>query len=128
MGESVLVLQSIILSLTSSSTTRPQKLVARLAKQLDGITNARARASVFWLVGQYAASEAESQLGQGWEGVVVWAPDVLRKGVKGFTQEVRDHGASGLMAVVYFDQAADPDAGDQAARAFAKYFRLEAYD
>lgn len=67
----------------------PQQLVARLAKQLDGITNPKARASVYWLVGQFAASDVPPKHGLGWDGVAVWVPDVLRKGVKGFVQKVR---------------------------------------
>ena len=64
--------------------------MARLAKQLDGISNPQARASVFWLVGQFAASDGSSStmMGLGWEGVASWVPDVLRKGVKGFIAEV----------------------------------------
>ena len=68
----------------------PQKLVARLAKQLSGITNPKARASVYWLVGQFASDDRPPMHGIGWEGVAPWVPDVLRNGVKGFVNEVRD--------------------------------------
>ena len=54
---------------------------------MDGVSNPAARASVFWLVGQYAATDV-SAMGMGWEGVAGWVPDVLRKGVKGFVNEV----------------------------------------
>ena len=92
------MLKSVILSRAISSRSTlpdPQRLVARLAKQLDGITNPQARASVFWLVGQFAGSDGSGSgmIGLGWEGVVSWVPDVLRKGVKGFVGEVR-HGWS----------------------------------
>lgn len=86
------MLKSVILSLPTHSATSadslpdPQRLVARLAKGLDGITNSKARASVYWLVGQYAS--VQDNKGMGWEGVAPWVPDVLRKGVKGFTTEV----------------------------------------
>lgn len=90
-AQSVIVLKSVILALpnstvASSALPNPQRLVARLAKGLDGITNAKARASVYWLIGQYAGTDDNK--GMGWDGVVSWVPDVLRKGVKGFAQEV----------------------------------------
>ena len=90
-SEAVIVLKSVILSLTTSVTsttasTDPQRLVARLANGLDSVTNARARASVYWLVGMYAG--VEDNKGLGWEGVASWVPDVLRKGIKGFADEV----------------------------------------
>jgi AP-3 complex subunit beta len=89
----------VILS-NSTSLPEPQKLVARLAKALDDITNPSARASVFWLVGQFATSDEKGMLGLGWEGVAPWVPDVLRKGVKGFTSEV---GLSDEMRMVTAD-------------------------
>ncbi|WWC68617.1 uncharacterized protein I206_102547 [Kwoniella pini CBS 10737] len=90
-AQAVIVLKSVILSSTlSSSLASPQKLVAKLARQLDGITNPKARASVYWLVGQFAANDpsAESEKkGLGWESIELWVPDILRKGIKGFTNE-----------------------------------------
>ncbi|KAK6907369.1 hypothetical protein I203_101363 [Kwoniella mangroviensis CBS 8507] len=93
-AQAVIVLKSVILSSTSSlssaSMPSPQKLVAKLAKQLDGITNHKARASIYWLVGQFAAcdpSRESEKKGLGWEGVELWVPDILRKGIKGFTNE-----------------------------------------
>ncbi|WVR03787.1 hypothetical protein IAU60_000782 [Kwoniella sp. DSM 27419] len=92
-AQAVIVLKSVILSQLVSPTGAlpvPQSLVARLARQLDGISNAKARASVFWLVGQFAASsgsEEEDRKGLGWEGMALWVPDVLRKGIKGFAEE-----------------------------------------
>ena len=73
-------------TLASSSLPDPQRLVARLAKGLDGISNPKARASVYWLIGQYAS--VEDNKGMGWDGIASWVPDVLRKGVKGFAEEV----------------------------------------
>nr|XP_019050399.1 AP-3 complex subunit beta [Kwoniella bestiolae CBS 10118]OCF29329.1 AP-3 complex subunit beta [Kwoniella bestiolae CBS 10118] len=94
-AQAVIVLKSVILSSStnsssSSSLPSPQKLVAKLAKQLDGITNPKARASVYWLVGQFAAcdpSQESEKKGLGWEGVELWVPDILRKGIKGFVNE-----------------------------------------
>ncbi|KIR70711.1 AP-3 complex subunit beta [Cryptococcus deuterogattii CA1014] len=92
-AQAVLVLKSIILSHSQalgSSMSSPQLLVARLAKGLDTIVSPKARASVYWLVGQFSAidpSEESDKKGLGWEGVALWAPDVLRKAIKGFTNE-----------------------------------------
>ncbi|KIR69609.1 AP-3 complex subunit beta [Cryptococcus bacillisporus CA1873] len=92
-AQAVLVLKSIILSHSQalgSSTSSPQLLVARLAKGLDTIVSPKARASVYWLVGQFSAidpSEESEKKGLGWEGVALWVPDVLRKAIKGFTNE-----------------------------------------
>lgn len=85
-AQAVIVLKSVILEGVSS--TSPQLLVARLAKQLDNISNSNARASVFWLVGQFAQDDGpDTTMGLKWEGVAPWVPDVLRKGVKGFVNE-----------------------------------------
>lgn len=91
-AQAVIVLKSVILSqatLSMSSLPDPHILVARLAKQLDRITNPKARTSVFWLVGQFAADvgSGKSMIGLGWEGIAPCIPDVLRKGVKGFVDE-----------------------------------------
>jgi AP-3 complex subunit beta len=87
-GQAVISLKSVILTLPASATPSPRALVARLAKQLPTITNHNARASVFWLVGQYASSDSPIEHGLGWEGVQAWVPDVLRQAVKGFAEEV----------------------------------------
>jgi AP-3 complex subunit beta len=80
----VIVLKGVILQ----GITSPERLVARLARQLDNISNASARASVFWLVGQFAADDGpDNTLRLKWDGVAPWVPDILRKGVKGFTGE-----------------------------------------
>lgn len=92
MAQAVLVLKSVILSHSQAlgSSISPQRLVARLAKGLDSINNPKARASVYWLVGQFSAidpSEESEKKGLGWEGVALWVPDVLRKAIKGFANE-----------------------------------------
>lgn len=91
-AQAVLVLKSIILSHSQAlgSSMSPQRLVARLAKGLDTIISPKARASVYWLVGQFSAidpSEESEKKGLGWEGVALWVPDVLRKAIKGFAKE-----------------------------------------
>ncbi|WVQ79085.1 hypothetical protein IAT38_001179 [Cryptococcus sp. DSM 104549] len=97
-AQAVIVLKSVILSQTQSlsptsplsALPSPQRLVARLAKGLDGIANPKARSSVFWLVGQFAGIEPSEEAGKkglGWEGVAGWVPDVAQKGVKGFSEE-----------------------------------------
>lgn len=92
-AEAVIALKSVILALPSSpsgsvNAPEPTRLVARLARQLSGIPNPRARASVFWLIGQYAATDKPASMGLGWDGVHSWVPDVLRAAVKGFAAEV----------------------------------------
>ncbi|BEI85283.1 hypothetical protein CcaverHIS002_0506840 [Cutaneotrichosporon cavernicola] len=85
-AQAVIVLKGVILQGVTLSS--PERLVARLARQLDNITNASARASVFWLVGQFAADDGpDNTLGLKWDSVAPWVPDILRKGVKGFTEE-----------------------------------------
>ncbi len=53
------------------------KTVIRLAKNLDTTTNPQARASIIWLVGEFAALPEEENI----------APDVLRILAKGFADE-----------------------------------------
>ncbi|ORY24055.1 adaptin N terminal region-domain-containing protein [Naematelia encephala] len=89
-AQAVLVLKSVILSQSGPSTglADPQRLVTRLARGLDGISNPKARASVYWLVGQFATEDGpDKTLGLGWDGIKSWVPDVLRKGIKGFVNE-----------------------------------------
>jgi AP-3 complex subunit beta len=54
---------------------------------IDDIRHPKAKACAIWLVGQYAASSSQWN-GIGIEGIVEWAPDVLRKTAKSFTEEV----------------------------------------
>lgn len=61
-------------------------IISHLARRIDDIRHSQARACVIWLAGQYAASDAPSA---GCAGIYDWAPDVLRKAVKGFINEVR---------------------------------------
>ena len=70
----------------STSSTSPTTIISHLARKIDDIKHPQARACVLWLVGQYAGTTGQGMGGV--EGVAEWAPDVLRKGAKGFTQEV----------------------------------------
>lgn len=76
----------------SSQIRQPLEVIAQLARKIDDIRHARARACVIWLVGQYSmANETappSASSSQQPEGVVEWAPDVLRKVAKTFQQEV----------------------------------------
>ncbi|KAJ6494718.1 adaptin N terminal region-domain-containing protein [Mycena vitilis] len=93
-SSAVLVLKHLVqsqLSVSSSSSftaatpqQSPLTIISHLARRIDDIRHAQARACVLWLVGQYSASNEATR---GPEGVVEWAPDVLRKSAKGFTAE-----------------------------------------
>ncbi|KAF7330482.1 AP complex subunit beta [Mycena venus] len=71
-------------AVAATAQQSPLKIIAQLARRIDDIKHAQARACVLWLVGQYSASNEPSS---GPEGVVEWAPDVLRKSAKGFAAE-----------------------------------------
>ena len=69
--------------------TSPLSIIARLAWRIDEIRHPKARACVLWLVGQYAPSDVQANgAGKGIEGIADWAPDVLRKSVKTFIEQV----------------------------------------
>ncbi|KAG5646111.1 hypothetical protein DXG03_004350 [Asterophora parasitica] len=71
-------------STETPTTSSPLTIISHLARKIDDIRHAQARACVLWLVGQYSAS---NEPGPGPEGVSEWAPDVLRKVAKTFAQE-----------------------------------------
>lgn len=62
-------------------------IIANLARKIDDIHHPQARACVIWLVGQYSADD---EVTPGPAGIAEWAPDVLRRTAKGFSQEVCD--------------------------------------
>lgn len=64
----------------------PLSIIAHLARRIDDIRHAQARACVVWLVGQYAGSEEKTSV-LGPEGIADWAPDVLRKLAQSFGSE-----------------------------------------
>jgi AP-3 complex subunit beta len=85
----VLVLKTLIESQLSSVAPGTSKslmeIISRLARKIDDIRHPRARACVIWLVSQYAATDDKDTA---IEGVVDWAPDLLRKTAKSFANEV----------------------------------------
>ena len=72
-AESLTVIRHLIQQDPASHTNT----VIRLAKNLDTATNPRARASIIWLVGEFAGNDGENNI----------APDVLRILAKGFADE-----------------------------------------
>lgn len=71
-AESVVVIKRLL----QTRATEPQEIVSQMAKLLDSITVAQARAAILWLLGEYS------------QNVTHIAPDVLRKIAKSFCQEV----------------------------------------
>ena len=71
-------------------SSTPLTIVERLAYRIDEIRHAQARACIVWLVGQNAADDSPNAVV---EGVVPWAPDVLRKIAKSFRDEARGKSA-----------------------------------
>jgi AP-3 complex subunit beta len=67
----------VIRHLIQRDPTAHRTTVVRLAKHLDAATSAQARASIIWLVGEFAGLDPENNI----------AADVLRILVKGFTDE-----------------------------------------
>ncbi|KAJ3556780.1 hypothetical protein NM688_g1828 [Phlebia brevispora] len=68
----------------------PVSIISRLAYRIDEIHHPQARACILWLVGQYAEAPGSVDSGVvslGPEGIVPWAPDVLRKAAISFKQE-----------------------------------------
>ena len=72
-AESLTVIRHLIQQDPSSHTST----VIRLAKNLDTATNPQARATIIWLVGEFAGTDGENNI----------APDVLRILAKGFADE-----------------------------------------
>lgn len=68
---------TVIRHLIQQDPTSHRETVIRLAKNLDMTTSAEARASIIWLVGEYAGIEPENNI----------APDVLRILASGFADE-----------------------------------------
>ena len=68
---------TVVRHLIQQDPTSHAKTVIRLAKNLDTMTNSDARASIIWLVGEFAATREEENI----------APDVLRILLQGFADE-----------------------------------------
>ncbi|TXT12874.1 hypothetical protein VHUM_01275 [Vanrija humicola] len=126
-AQAVIELKGVILSQAAVSSSTPQNLVARLAKQLDNITNPSARASVFWLVGQFAADDsADTTFGLKWPGLAPWVPDVLRKGVKSF---ITEDAPAKLQIITLASKLLVLSPGTSALASFSQYlFTLARYD
>ncbi|KAK4988377.1 AP-3 complex subunit beta [Elasticomyces elasticus] len=79
--DSVLVAEavSVIRQLIQRDPSAHERTVIRLAKNLDTLTSPQARASIVWLVGEFASSQAGDDVGI--------AADVLRILVKGYVDE-----------------------------------------
>ncbi|KIP11063.1 hypothetical protein PHLGIDRAFT_125175 [Phlebiopsis gigantea 11061_1 CR5-6] len=83
-----LLVQSSLQQEGLSSNYSSTSIISRLAYSFDKISHPQARACILWLVGQYAASDVSQNGAQvGPEGVVPWAPDLLRKVALTFMQE-----------------------------------------
>ncbi|KZT29934.1 hypothetical protein NEOLEDRAFT_1055522 [Neolentinus lepideus HHB14362 ss-1] len=82
----VLVLKSLVQSQSKLPASNSASIISTLAYRIDDIKHPQARACIIWLVGQYASDESVKE-GEGVEGLARWAPDVLRKAVKGFVGE-----------------------------------------
>lgn len=93
MANAVVELKSLVQTQMQGAThagpsSAPLTIVERLAYRIDEIRHAQARACIVWLVGQYAADDSPNAV---IEGVVPWAPDVLRKIAKSLRDEARSH-------------------------------------
>lgn len=94
-SNAVLVLKSLVqIQLQAANTTLtvsaqpPLAIISHLARRIDDIRHSQARACVLWLVGQYSELPSKSTP-DSVEGIAEWAPDVLRKVAKTYTEEVR---------------------------------------
>ena len=68
---------SVLRHLIQQNPPAHRNTIVRLAKNLDTATDPRARATVIWLVGEYASGPETSEI----------APDVLRLVINGFSNE-----------------------------------------
>ncbi|MCJ1293108.1 AP-3 complex subunit beta [Xylographa carneopallida] len=76
-GNLVAEVLTVVRHLIQQDPVSHMTTVVRLAKNLDTMTNPEARASIIWLVGEFAGIEGEDNI----------APDVLRILAKGFADE-----------------------------------------
>lgn len=108
MGSSAVRVLKDLVQLSASSTgheiaegiasiQRPAEIVESLARQLDDVRHPRAKACVFWLVGQYAEDTSRGTGGVV-PGMASWAPDVLRRAAKSFSNDVGPFDSSLLEA------------------------------
>jgi hypothetical protein len=65
------------------------RLVLSLSQRLSFVHGEEARASVYWLGSRYSISEDQGPSTYSeFQGIAVWAPDLLRNGVRCFMTEV----------------------------------------
>ncbi|KAK1088225.1 AP-3 complex subunit beta [Friedmanniomyces endolithicus] len=93
-GEAMQVIRHLI----QRSPTEHRKTVIRLAKNLDHLTSATARAGIVWLVGEFADGAGDEVGRSGGVAADVWR--ILAKGYAGEGEEVRGQ-IVGLGAKVY---------------------------
>ena len=74
-AESIVVMKHLLLAPAQQEEPTNQAIVTRLAKMLDTITSGPARASIVWVVGEYARK------------IPLICPDTLRKCAKSFADE-----------------------------------------
>lgn len=72
-AESVVVIKRLL----QTQAADPKEIITHMAKLLDSITVAQARAAILWLLGEHS------------QKVPKIAPDVLRKLAKSFSDEVK---------------------------------------
>lgn len=86
MSNAVIVLKTLLqVQVSTPRVPAATYIVSCLARSIDVIKHENARACVLWLVGQYAECHDATP---GPPGITEWAPDVLRKTAKSFSQEV----------------------------------------
>lgn len=72
MAESVIVIKRLL----QTQAADPKEIITHMARLLDSITVAQARAAILWLLGEHSQKVPDI------------APDILRKLAKTFTDEV----------------------------------------
>lgn len=89
-SNAIIVLKSLVQSQLHSTpivpslpSNSPLAIISGLAYRIEDIHHPQARACVLWLVGQYSLDPSRD------DSITEWAPDVLRKSAKSFSQEVR---------------------------------------
>jgi AP-3 complex subunit beta len=99
-SNAVVILKSLVqtqINPSGASSTlldSPVSIVSKLAYRIDEIHHPQARACVVWLVGEYASAVPPVQpngLGTSTGspgGIALWAPDVLRRTARTFSEEV----------------------------------------
>lgn len=86
-AQAVIALRSLVQSLPGRDSA--SSLVLSLTRRLSFIHGEDARASVFWLGSRYGiGGDDTGSRHSGFDGIAIWAPDLLREGVRYFMSEV----------------------------------------